>query len=155
MLDERTLREAAFELLASSTSRRYIREARRLARGTGLADAVQADPTKRATAEARVEALLRQLQGETERTPAEFEVAVVLCALARAGSVDAVRRATSSSSAWVRGLALWLLAHGPSSPEEIATFGMQLDPILEGSVVIERSVQARDEHDRKAFPRAA
>jgi hypothetical protein len=152
MLDERVLRETAFELLASSTSRRYIREARRLARETGLADAVQSDATKRAAAEARVDELLRQLQGETERSPAEFEAAVVLCALARAGGVDALRRAAASSSVWTRGLASWLLAHGPSSAEEIA---MQLDPILVGSVAVGQPVQARDERDRKVFPRAA
>lgn len=152
MLDERALSEAAFELLASSTSRRYIREARRLARETRLADAVQNDPAKRATAAARIDELLRQLESETERSPAEFEAAVLLCALARVGSLDSLRRATTSRSSWIRGLASWLQAHGPSSAEEIAR---QLAPILTGSVVVERPVDALDQGDRKAFPRAA
>jgi hypothetical protein len=156
MLDEGVLREAAFELLASSTSRRYIREAKRLARDARLDHAVQNDPAKRAAAETRVDALLRQLQHETERSPAEFEAAVLLCALARAaGSIDALRRATTSSSGWIRGLASWLQAHGPSSAEEMSTFRTQLGPILTGSVSVEQPVAARDQGDRRAFPRAA
>jgi hypothetical protein len=155
MLDEGVLRETAFELLASSTSRRYIREATRLAREMGLADAVQKDAAQRATANGRIDELLRQLQGESERSPAEFEAAVILCALARAGGVDVLRRAAASSSVWIRGLASWLLSHGPTSADEIAVFETQLDSILVGPVAVGQPVDARDERDRTVFPRAA
>jgi hypothetical protein len=153
MLNATILREAAFDLLASSTSQRYIREARRLARETGLAEAVQSDARKRVEAADRVGELLRQIEGETERSPAEIEAAVVLCALARAGAVEALRPAAASSSVWIRSLASWLLAHGPSTVEEIAAL---LDPFLVGSVGVEQPfVEARDAGDRKLFPRAA
>lgn len=114
-LDEPTLREAAFELVASSTSRRYIREATRLAREGGLAEAVQNDAAKRTAAEARASELLRRLQGETERSPAEVEVAVLLCALAWAGASDVIRQGAASPSVWISGLAAWLRDHGPTS----------------------------------------
>lgn len=121
MLDQTLLREATFELLASSTSRRYIREAKRLARDAKLTHAVQNDPAMRAAVEERAGELLEQLRHETERTPSEFEAAVLLCALARAGSVNALQRATTSSSTWIRGLASW-------NPGEPANQSVELTP---------------------------
>jgi hypothetical protein len=61
IVSEATLREAAFQLLASSTARRYIREAGRLAVESGLVDALRTSPVKVAKVRTQVLELLAQL----------------------------------------------------------------------------------------------
>ena len=156
MITEEILREAAFELLASSTARRYMREAQRLATSSGLAGSVQQDPATRSAAGARLTELLRQLRGEQERSPAEFEAAVLLCALARAdGCLAALRQATDAQSAWIRSLALRLIALGPASIEEIDVLEAELVAVFSGQVSVGEPLQASDREDPTAFPRAA
>ena len=158
MVDEATLREAALELLASSTARRYMREARRLAGESGLVDALRSDPQKRTAARDRVAELLAVLAAEGQRSAAELELAIVLCALARSdalGSMDLLRRATNSSSAWIRGLGQRLLAWSPASAEELAELEARLAAVLEGAVVIAESLEVSDREDPSVFPRAA
>jgi hypothetical protein len=156
VIDETTLGEAAFELLASSTSRRYMREAQRHAVSSGLVDALRKEPEIRAAARARMAELLRRLEGEKERTPTEFETALLLCALARVdGCSGAVHQATGAASTWIRGLALRLVALGPASSEEIGVLGPQLAWALSGHVVVGEPLDASDRQDPTAFPRAA
>jgi len=156
MIREDVLSEAALELLASSTARRYMRQAQRLAASSGLVNAVRDDPTARTDAQARVIELLRQLETERERSLAEFEAALLLCALARADGLSAtVRRATESRSAWLRSLALRLISLGPASSEEIAALEIQIASILSGQVVVGEPPEPSDCVDPSSFPRAA
>ena len=54
MLDETLLREAALQLLASSTIKRYVREAARLAAEAGLPQRLRDDSEERSRRRARV-----------------------------------------------------------------------------------------------------
>jgi hypothetical protein len=156
MIREDVLSEAALELLASSTARRYMRQAQRLAASSGLVDAVRSDPKTRSDAHARVTELLRQLENERERSPAEFEAALLLCALARAdGFSKTVRQAKTSPSAWLRSLALRLISLGPASSEEISALEDQIASVLSGQVVVGEPLEASDRSDPASFPRAA
>jgi hypothetical protein len=136
---EATLREAALELLASSTIRRYIREAARLAANSEVTRELRGDPGKREQARLRVGYLLGLLESERERSPAEFESVILLCALAltdASGTVDLLREAARSSSMWIRALALRLIDLGPPTADEIRDTESVLAAFLEGEVKI-------------------
>ena len=108
IVTEATLREAALQLLASSTSKRYIREARRVATECGLVARIRDDAEQYAEAKTRATELLAQLDGQRERSRVEFETALLLCALSGTGSKDSseiLRQASRASSAWIRALA--------------------------------------------------
>jgi hypothetical protein len=62
IVSEATLREAALQLLASSTARRYIREAGRLAAESGLVQALRNDAEKAIQARQRAVELIGQLR---------------------------------------------------------------------------------------------
>jgi hypothetical protein len=158
MIDGAILREAALELLASSTARRYIREARRLAMKAGLPEILRSDAGKLALARTRVAEILRQIEREAERSPAEFEAAILLCALARVSPEETstlLDDASRTSSLWVRALALRLLALGPPREDELADLEGQLATVLVGSVGVGEPVHASDRSDPGLFPRAA
>lgn len=118
MISLALLREAAFELLASSAIGRYMREARRLTAESGLPAELQGNATLRARAEVRVAHLLEEIDRESLRIPAEFEAAILLCALVPTdpnGTRKLVRRASESSSAWIRALAAHVSSPGATS----------------------------------------
>jgi len=155
LISEDTIREAAFELLASSTARRYMREAQRLAVSSGLVDSLRKDPASRSTAVARVTELLRQLQEERERSATEFETALLLCALARLdGSSPAIHQAIGVSSAWIRSLALRLVALGPANSEQINGLNTQIISVPRGQVNVSIPLRTSDRQNRALFPRA-
>lgn len=113
LLGDVLLREAALELLASSTISRYLREARRLACESGLASELRGNPELLARARARVPKLLAEIERQSLRVPAEIEAAILLCVLAAVDSEDVLlRRASESSSPWVRALAMRVSSHG-------------------------------------------
>lgn len=102
------LREAALELLASSTIARYEREARRLASESGLVRELHDAAELRAHARARLLHLLAEVAGHPLRIPAEFEAALLMCALVPAdppAACDVLQRASESPSPWLRALA--------------------------------------------------
>lgn len=113
------LREAALELLASSTITRYAREARRLAADSGLARELHGTPERHAHARSRVLHLLAEVADHPLRIPAEFEAALLLCALVSAdprASRDVLQRASESASPWLRSLAARLATPSPATP---------------------------------------
>ena len=157
IVSEATLREAAFQLLASSTARRYIREAGRIAVESGLVDALRSSPARVADAQARALELLAQLQREAQRSPAEFEAAIVLCALARidaAGEAPVLERAAGVPSPWIRVLGLRLLQLGPPTPDDLVELETQLAAVLTGDVIV-TPINESDKKDPAVFPRAA
>lgn len=93
---------------------------------------------------------------EVDRTPAEFEAALLLCALARVDPMArSVKDAAASRSAWIRGLALRLASLGPASPEQARMLDAQLSSMPQPEVAVGEPVTAVDRDDPKAFPRAA
>lgn len=155
MLEKEILREAAFQLLASSTIRRYMREARRLANEHGLVERF-ADPEPREHARRRLVELLRQLEGDEARTPSEFEAALLLTALARTEiAVELLSQAANTPATWIRALARRLQAVTPPNSEQIERVIGELDAIPITSVEIERATRMSDQSDPRLFPRAA
>ena len=122
-LTDALLREAALELLASSTIARYEREAQRLARESGLVQRLRADPDLCARFRARLDESLTDVSRQSLRTPSEFEAAILLCLLVDTEPSEArelVHRAAESPSPWIRSLAMRLTAPstGPMAPRE-------------------------------------
>lgn len=116
-IDHALLREGALELLASSTITRYEREARRLAKETGLLHRLHASAELRTSIHDRLLALLDDVARQTLRAPSEFEAAILLCVwVDLGGAADVLRRAFGSPSPWIRMLAARLLA--PISGDE-------------------------------------
>ena len=108
ILDQVTLREAALQLLASSTIKRYAREAGRIAEQAGLPQRLRDDASERSRQRSRLLDSLQQLKHETERPPAEIEAALLIAAFARAGGDDVaelLHRAQRTASIWIRSLA--------------------------------------------------
>jgi len=118
-LDHALLCESAFELLASSTITRYEREARRLAKESGLVHRLRANTELRTRIHIRLLDLLDDVSSQTLRAPSEFEAAILLCVwvdLDLGGAHDVLRRASESASPWIRMLAARLMA--PTSGDE-------------------------------------
>lgn len=125
-IPEALLREAVLELLASSTIARYEREARRLAIESGLARELHDTAELRTHAHARVLHLLAEVAAHSLRIPAEFEAALLLCALVPADPHAArpvVQRASESPSPWLRALAARLATPSSSSPAGLSRAG--------------------------------
>lgn len=115
-ISEALLRDGALELLASSTIGRYEREARRLARESGLAHELRGNAEILARVQSRLLVLLEDVGTQALRAPSEFEAAILLCALADAGlhdDDDVLDRAAESPSPWIRSLAARLTARSP------------------------------------------
>ncbi len=113
MIGHALLREGAFELLASSTITRYEREARRLAKESGLVQELRVSAELRARFRTRLLELLEDVASQTLRVPSEFEAAILLCVLVDLDASDAhdvLNRASESSSPWIRSLAMRLTA---------------------------------------------
>lgn len=120
-LTDALLREAALELLASSTITRYEREARRLAKESGLVHRLRANPDLCAGVRVQLFERLTDVSGHPLRTPSEFEAAVLLCVLVDvepSHAREALLRAARSPSPWIRSLAARLTA--PSSSAALA-----------------------------------
>lgn len=86
-MSEETLQEAALQLLASSTSKRYLREATRITRDSGLMSAARDDLQVAHQLTDRLKQLLQTISKD-QRPPEEFEAALILCTLARCGFED-------------------------------------------------------------------
>ena len=115
-IDHALLREGALELLASSTITRYEREARRLARESGLVHRLRTNAELRTRIHARLLELLDDVARQTLRTPSELELAILLCVwvdLDLDGAHDVLPQAYGSASRWIRALAVRLMV--PSS----------------------------------------
>jgi hypothetical protein len=117
-IDHALLREGAFELLASSTITRYEREARRLAKESGLVPELRVSAELRARVQTRLLELLEDVASQPLRVPSEFEAAILLCVLVdldASNAHDVLDRASESSSPWIRSLATRLTTPPPGS----------------------------------------
>lgn len=158
IVSETTLREAALQLLASSSIKRYVREAGRLAVESGLVQLLRDRSDTRAEAQSRAAELLATLHADRERSAAEFELAILLSAFARAGDTDVanlLRQASGTPSAWIRSLAHRCLELGPPTAEEVTELEARLSDVLAGEVGIAVPLNAADRGSRHEFPRAA
>lgn len=160
LVDEKTLQEAALQLLASSTSRRYAREAVRIAEESGLVEAAKVDFDGAWSQLDRLRELLPSVT-QDEETPAEFEAALLLCALARCGHDEItteLRRIVEHSrlhSPWLRALAMRIPQFGPPTNREFEELRQRLEQLLQGSVEPPKSLEIHDSDDPRLFPRAA
>ncbi len=162
IVTEETLRETTLQLLASSTSKRYIREARRIATECGLVDRIRNDADQYAQARTRATELLEQLDGQRTRSRVEFELAILLCALSGTGSEDSaetLRQASQTSCPWIRALAGRLSLLGPPTLDELQELRKLKTLLLatapDGGIVNATPLHASDRQNRRKFPRVA
>jgi hypothetical protein len=81
LIPESVVADAAFQLLASSTIKRYLRVAREIAKRAGLIAAIRATAETASQALDRARALWNAVSGADTRIPEEFELALLLVAL--------------------------------------------------------------------------
>jgi hypothetical protein len=160
IIAESTLQEAALQLLASSTSQRYAREAARIAEESGLVAASKgSESTQRSYVERLAELLPTVMQ--SEGSPEEIEVALLLCALARSADEPIVQRLRElvqpnrMRSPWLAALAMRIPQFGPPMSSELDELRRRLEGLLQGSVDSPPSLDMRDNEDPRLFPRAA
>ena len=159
LIDEVALREAALQLLASSSIARYAREASRIAIEHGLMAHAEHEPHPYLD---RVRALMPSLtQGPEEETPETFEAALIVCALARTanetiiGELRDILAPGKLRSPWLRALAHRIPQFGPPTQRELSDLETRIENLLRGSVQPPAALELRDNNDPKTFPRAA
>lgn len=159
LISEVVLREAALQLLASSSIARYAREAIRIATERGLMARAEHEPRPYLD---RMRDLLPSLtRGPNEETPETFEAALIVCALARTGNetvLDELRDILGSSalqSPWLRALAHRIPQFGPPTQRELSELELRIEKLLRGSIQPPAAFDLRDNEDPKSFPRAA
>jgi hypothetical protein len=81
LIQESVAADAAFQLLASSTIKRYLRVAREIAERAGLIAAIRETAETASHALDRARALWNAVNGANTRIPEEFELALLLVAL--------------------------------------------------------------------------
>lgn len=81
LIPESVVADAAFQLLASSTIKRYLRVAREIAERAGLIAAIRATEETASQALDRARTLWNAVSGSDRRIPEEFELALLLIAL--------------------------------------------------------------------------
>jgi hypothetical protein len=123
VLDERLREQAALQLLASSSARRYVREATRIARASGLAERARDDAATRAKIWERIVELVEATREAPQRGLEEIEAAVLACVVAKNEGHAGIRRLDDllgpRAAVWLRALVDRLVALAPAAPEEI------------------------------------
>ena len=162
LIDSNLLDEAALRLLTSSTARRYMREATRLAASSRLADSIRKDEAVLTRVLDRWTELAGKLRTQTERTADEFEAALLLCVLAKSAApsgLEVVEMAVNASeigSPWLAALAARLQELGPPNPRDLEELMPQLDALPQQPITHSESLDELDRKDyRTSFPRAA
>lgn len=116
LLTSNELDEACFHLLASSTVKRYAKEARRLFTRTALFQRISFDENFVDETIGRSWELWRRVKRSTERTPAEFELALLLNAFEQIASdevdrlLNGIAISTAPSTVWLSAVARRILA---------------------------------------------
>jgi hypothetical protein len=81
LIAEPFVADATFQMLASSTVKRYLRVAREIAERAGLAEAVRTTPEVASQALNRARALWNAVSSADTRIPEEFELGLLLVGL--------------------------------------------------------------------------
>jgi hypothetical protein len=121
LIAEPFVADATFQMLASSTIRRYLRVAREIAERAGLVAAIRTAPETARQALDRARALWHAVSSAETRTPEEFELGLLLV-----GLIDGQYEPAEA-----------LLLQIASSPDALATWSIalarrlrQLGPLL-------------------------
>jgi hypothetical protein len=136
LIAETVLADAAFQLLASSTIKRYLRVAREIAEHGGLVTAIRAAPDTADRALDRARALWNTVSGADARIPEEFELALLLVGLidGQYEPAEALLLQIASSPAapatWSIALAKRLRQLGPLLRDEREQFDKELSTVL-------------------------
>lgn len=119
LIAEPDLADAAFQLLASSTIKRYLRVAREAADRSGLSTVVRATPGIASQALHRARVLWGVVSGSDRRIPQEFELALLLVGLSDGQYEPAetlllqIASSPDASAIWTIALAKRLRQLGP------------------------------------------
>lgn len=136
LIAESELANAAFQLLASSTIRRYLRVAREIADRSGLSTAVRATAGIASQALDRARMLWNVVSGSDRRPPEEFELALLLLGLSDGQYEPAetlllqIASSPDASATWTIALAKRLRQLGPLLKDEQEQLSRALISVL-------------------------
>lgn len=117
MIQQHTLQEAAYQLLASSTIQRYLREARRITKDHDLLLTSHDSPDITIVEEPTRE-YLQKVNEKPQRDIAEIKAVLMLCAISSAKRGEPIlKEGARSRSPWIRAAAKRLLAEKETDNE--------------------------------------
>lgn len=140
LIAEPDLADAAFQLLASSTIKRYLRVAREAADRSGLSRLVRATPGIASQALDRARMLWSVVSGSDRRIPEEFELALLLVGLSDGQYEPAetlllqIASSPDASATWTVALAKRLRQLGPLLKDEQDQLSRALISVLASAV---------------------
>jgi hypothetical protein len=136
LIAESIVADATFQLLASSTIKRYLRVAREAADRAGLIAAIRTTPETARLAMDRARALWRVVSSADTRIPEEFELALLLVGLSdgQHEPAEALLLQIASSpegfATWTLALAKRLRQLGPLLKDERDQLSKELTAVL-------------------------
>jgi hypothetical protein len=136
LIRESMLADAAFQLLASSTIKRYLRVAREIAQRAGLIAASRETPEIAQHATDRARSCWSAVSGASARIPEEFELAVLLVGLIDAQYEPAealllqIESSPDALATWTVALAKRLRQLGPPLKHEREQLAIELSAVL-------------------------
>ena len=132
LIEGSVIADAAFQMLASSTIKRYLRVAREIADRAGLITAVRTVPEAANQALDRARALWHTVSSADTRPPEEFELGLLLVGLSDGGFEPAeslllqIASSPDTPPSWSIALAKRLRQLGPLLREEREQFASDL-----------------------------
>jgi hypothetical protein len=136
LIAESILADAAFELLASSTIKRYLRVAREIAQRAGMIAAVCETPEMARESLDRARTCWSAVSRASARIPEEFELAVLLVGLIDAQYEPAetllmqIASSPDALATWTIALARRLRQLGPPLKDERDQLAMELSAVI-------------------------
>lgn len=139
LIAESVIADATFQMLASSTIKRYLRVAREIAECAGLIAAIRTSPEAAPRALDRARTLWNAVSSADHRTPEEFELALLLVALIDGQYEPAeslllqIASSPDSPAMWTIALAKRLRQLGAPLKEEREQLDKELTTVLTGA----------------------
>jgi hypothetical protein len=139
VIEESVIADASFQMLASSTIKRYLRVAREIATRAGLITAARTSPETAARALDRARTLWNNVSRADDRIPEEFELGLLLVALIEGQHEPAealllqIASSPDALATWTVALAKRLRQLGPPLKDEREQLDREVAAILAGA----------------------
>lgn len=136
LIAESFIADATFQMLASSTIKRYLRVAREIAERAGLAAEIHTNPDIASQALERARALWNTVSSADTRIPEEFELGLLLIGLIDGPHEPAeslllqIASSPDAPAAWTVALAKRLRQLGPLLKDEQEQLDKELSAVL-------------------------
>lgn len=136
LIESSVIADAAFQMLASSTIKRYLRVAREIAGRAGLIEAMRTVPETANQALNRARTLWQTVSSADSRPPEEFELGLLLVGLSDGGYEPAeslllqIASSPDTTPSWSIALAKRMCQLGPLLKDEREQFASDLAKTL-------------------------